>query len=31
LIEAIQRESRAAVAQMDQSNKTVREYIATIP
>jgi methyl-accepting chemotaxis protein len=28
LIEAIQRESRAAVAQMDDSNKTVREYIA---
>jgi len=28
LIEAIQRESRAAVAQMDESNKTVREYIA---
>jgi len=28
LIAAIQRESRAAVAQMEQSNKTVREYIA---
>ncbi|MGH9943514.1 MAG: methyl-accepting chemotaxis protein [Pyrinomonadaceae bacterium] len=28
LIEAIQRESRAAVAQMDESNKTVRDYIA---
>jgi len=28
LIEAIQRESRAAVAQMDDSNKTVREYIS---
>lgn len=28
LIEAIQRESRAAVSQMDESNKTVREYIA---
>jgi len=28
LIEAIQRESRAAVAQMDESNKTVREYIS---
>jgi methyl-accepting chemotaxis protein len=28
LIEAIQRESRAAVAQIDDSNTTVREYIA---
>ena len=28
LIEAIQRESRAAVAQMDESNQTVRDYIA---
>lgn len=28
LIEGIQRESRAAVSQMDESNKTVREYIA---
>lgn len=28
LIEAIQRESRAAVSQMDESNKTVRAYIA---
>lgn len=28
LIEAIQRESRSAVAQMEQSNRTVREYIA---
>jgi methyl-accepting chemotaxis protein len=28
LIEAIQRESRAAVQQMDDSNKTVREYMA---
>lgn len=27
LIDAIQRESRAAVSQMDESNKTVREYI----
>jgi methyl-accepting chemotaxis protein len=27
LIEAIQRESRAAVSQMDESNKTVREYM----
>ena len=28
LIETIQKESRAAVAHMDESNKTVREYIA---
>lgn len=28
LIDAIQRESRAAVIQMDESNKTVREYIS---
>lgn len=28
LIEAIQRESRVAVQQMDESNKTVREYMA---
>jgi methyl-accepting chemotaxis protein len=28
LIEAIQRESRAAVSQMEESNKTVQEYIA---
>ncbi len=28
LIEAIQREARAAVSQMEESNKTVREYIA---
>jgi methyl-accepting chemotaxis protein len=28
LIQTIQKEARAAVAQMDESNKTVREYIA---